>query len=75
MTTHPRPMLDMCADMDKDVVSPLVALLAPDHVAPVVFKELPARAQPPREALQERLVELRAWVALAELERALPQVL
>ena len=68
-------MLDVRADVDEDVVPPLVALLAADDVAPVVFEELPTRAQPPREALQEALVELHARVPSAEIRRAPTQVL
>ena len=75
MTTHPRPMLDMRADMYKDVVSPLVALLAARDIAPVLVQHLAPRAQPSREALQKALVQIRALVTRPVVVRTTPELL
>ena len=67
MAARPRPVLDVGPYMHEYVIPPLVALPAPRHVAPIVAEQFTPRAQPSGETLQERLVQLGAGVAHAEV--------
>ena len=72
---RPWSVLDMRANVHEDVVPSLVALTAPNNIAPIVVQELAPRAEPPCERLQERLVQLRVRMLCTVLRRALPELL